>query len=137
MPHDCVQYKEDIGTCSYRCDNGEPSDRFYCKVGSLTILTTNEEIMRELFYNGPVMVGLIIYEDFMNYESGIYKYVTGDEIGGHAMKMVGYGHDETEGLFWYLQNQWSEDWGEKGFVRIKAGEIGIDSVAMACMPDLI
>ena len=53
------------------------------------------------------------------------------------MKLVGYGYDETEGLFWELQNQWTTAWGEDGFVRIKHGEIGIDSIAIACMPDLI
>ena len=84
-----------------------------------------------------MMVGLRIYEDFMNYQSGIYKHVTGDEIGGHAMKLVGYGIDDIEGLYWVAQNQWTEEWGEKGFIRVKAGEIGLDSVAIACMPDLI
>ncbi len=49
-------------------------------------------------------MGLRIYEDFMNYESGIYKYVSGEMIGGHAMKLIGYGEDEVEGLYWILQN---------------------------------
>jgi cathepsin B len=103
----------------------------------MVIATTHKEIMTELYHNGPMMVGLMIYEDFMNYGSGIYKHVAGDEMGGHAMKLLGYGHDEQEGLYWELQNQWTEEWGEKGYVRVKAGEIGIDSVAVSCMPDLI
>ena len=53
------------------------------------------------------------------------------------MKLIGYGTDDQEGLFWLLQNQWTEEWGEKGFVRIKHGEIGIDSVALSCIPDLV
>ena len=52
--------------------------------------------------NGPMLMGLSIYEDFMNYESGIYKYTYGQEIGGHAMKVVGYGEDPEEGLYWEL-----------------------------------
>jgi cathepsin B len=103
----------------------------------MVIATTHKEIMTELYRNGPMMVGLMIYEDFMNYGSGIYKHITGEEMGGHAMKLLGYGHDEKEGLYWELQNQWTEEWGEKGYVRVRAGEIGIDSVAVSCMPDLI
>ena len=53
------------------------------------------------------------------------------------MKLVGYGEDEKVGLYWILQNQWTIEWGEQGFVRVKAGEIGIDSVALSCLPDII
>jgi hypothetical protein len=74
VPSDCIAYKEDLGLCSYRCDNGEStgSDRYYCKIGSMVIATTHKEIMTELYHNGPMMVGLMIYEDFMNYADGIY-----------------------------------------------------------------
>lgn len=58
--------------------------------------------MRELKKNGPMMMGLMIMEDFLNYESGIYKHTTGGQIGGHAMKLLGWGHDDEEGLFWVL-----------------------------------
>ena len=43
-------------------------------------------------------------EDFYNYESGIYKYTVGENVGGHAMKLVGYGQAPVEGLYWELQN---------------------------------
>ena len=88
--------------------------------------------------NGPMMVGLSIYEDFTSYKSGIYHHVTGNMVGGHAIKLLGWGHDEEDGsLFWICQNQWSEQWGEKGFVNVRAGEIGLDSMALACDPDII
>ena len=51
------------------------------------------------------------------------------------MKLVGYGEDPKEGLYWELQNQWTTEWGEEGFIRIKHGEIGIDTIAIACMPE--
>ena len=34
--------------------------------------TERTEIKAELRENGPLMMGLIIYEDFLNYESGVY-----------------------------------------------------------------
>jgi len=50
------------------------------------------------------MMGLQIYEDFMNYAEGIYMKTSGENIGGHAMKLIGYGEDEVHGLYWELQN---------------------------------
>jgi hypothetical protein len=41
--------------------------------------------------NGPMMVGLNVFEDFINYESGIYEHVGGQLIGGHAIKLIGWG----------------------------------------------
>ena len=124
--------------CTYRCEDGiSPYDKYYCKTGSMTIATTHERIMRDLVDNGPMMLGLQIYEDFMNYKEGIYVKTTGENIGGHAMKLVGYGLDPTLGLYWEMQNQWTTEWGDEGFIKIKAGEIGIDSVGLSCMPDLI
>jgi len=68
----------------------------------MQIPTNREAIKKELVENGPMMMGLEIYEDFMNYQSGVYKHVTGEFLGGHAMKLVGYGHDNDEGLYWIL-----------------------------------
>ena len=100
----CVPYEESSGFCTYRCsDGGKTSyDKYYCKPGTLAIAVTHDEIKRELVNNGPMLMGLQIMEDFMSYESGIYKHVTGENIGGHAMKLVGYGIDEKEGLYWEL-----------------------------------
>lgn len=97
-----------------------------------------EDIQRELFTNGPMMVGLSVYEDFTNYKSGIYKHVAGQMVGGHAIKLIGWGHDdEGDGsLYWVCQNQWNTVWGEEGFIKVKAGEIGLDSMALGCDPDI-
>lgn len=40
--------------------------------------------------NGPVMVGLTVYEDFINFGKGVYKYTAGELVGGHAMKLIGW-----------------------------------------------
>ena len=54
------------------------------------------------------------------------------------MKMIGWGNDDTDGsLYWILQNQWGTDWGMDGFIYVKAGEIGIDALALGCMPDFV
>ena len=135
----CMPYKEEQSFCSYRCSDGGKTayDKYYCKQGSIAIAVNYEEIKKELVMNGPMLMGLQIMEDFMSYESGIYVHTTGENIGGHAMKLIGYGEDPEVGLYWELQNQWTQSWGEDGYVRIKHGEIGIDSIGIACLPDLI
>jgi len=79
--------------------------------------------------------GFDVYSDFMNYKSGVYVHKTGDLEGGHAVKMIGWGHDSSSGLdYWICANSWNTTWGEKGFFRIKMGECGIDSAVYACTP---
>jgi len=41
---------------------------------------------------------------------------------GHALLAVGYGTTEEGVPYFLLRNSWSEDWGEAGYMRIKAGD---------------
>lgn len=61
----------------------------------------------------------------MNYGSGIYTYQTGERIGKHAVKLLGYG--EENGIkFYTCENQWGANWGEKGYFRVAIGQVNID-----------
>jgi len=44
-----------------------------------------------LVTNGPVTAAFTVYEDFVAYKSGVYKHTTGSALGGHAVKILGYG----------------------------------------------
>jgi cathepsin B len=53
----------------------------------------------------------------MSYKSGIYQHLTGTQLGGHAVKVIGYGIED--GLsYWLCQNSWSTTWGEGGYFKI-------------------
>ena len=78
-----------------------------------------------------------MYEDFYSYKEGIYEYVAGGLISGHVIRTVGWGHDEDGHLYWICQNQWTDQWGDQGYINIKAGEIGIDTWSVSCMPDIV
>ena len=44
-------------------------------------------------------------------------------MGGHAVKIVGWGHDDASNLdFWTVANSWTANWGEEGFFRIEMGQ---------------
>ena len=102
---------------------------------SIKWLMNPEAIKKDLYENGPVNTGFKVYEDFRNYKSGIYKHTTGEMLGGHAVKIVGWGK-EGDQEYWIVQNSWSPSWGEDGFFKIAFGDCGIDSGATSAKPSL-
>ena len=51
--------------------------------------------------------------------------MTGDDLGGHAIKIIGWGNDN--GIdYWLCVNSWGDSWGDKGTFKIKQGNCGID-----------
>lgn len=39
----------------------------------------------------------------------------------HAVNLVGYGTDTTDGPYWILRNQWGTGWGQKGYMKMARG----------------
>ena len=39
-------------------------------------------------------------QDFAHYKSGVYKYITGDVMGGHAVKLIGWGTTDDGEDYW-------------------------------------
>jgi len=60
----------------------------------------------------------MVFRDFMTYKSGIYVYTSGEPLGGHAVKMIGYGREN--GIdYWICANSWGPNWGDNGYFKIK------------------
>jgi cathepsin B len=91
-----------------------------------------EQMQTELMTKGTLSVSMTVYEDFEAYSSGVYQHVTGKSLGGHAIKMVGWGVDNGT-PYWICVNSWNDSWGEKGQFRIKRGnnECGIEGGVVA------
>lgn len=85
--------------------------------------------------NGPIEVAFTVYEDFVTYKSGVYTHHSGKKLGGHAVKMVGWGV-ENGTPYWLLVNSWNETWGDQGTFKIRRGvnECGIESGCVAALP---
>jgi cathepsin B len=134
----CFPYTSGDGSvpsCATKCVDGSAYKKYKCKSGSVVEATNPTQIKAEIYQNGPMETGFSVYQDFMNYKSGIYKYTSGGLLGGHAVKMVGWG-SENGVDYWICANSWSTKWGEQGFFRIKTGEVGIDQAVYACAPEL-
>ncbi|CAG5118286.1 unnamed protein product [Candidula unifasciata] len=100
-------------------------------------ISGEQKIMQDLVDNGPVTAAFQVYDDFLNYKSGVYKYTTGQLKGGHAVKILGYGVENGE-KYWLVANSWNEDWGDKGYFKILRGtdECGIEDLIVAGEPKL-
>jgi cathepsin B len=87
--------------------------------------------------HGPVEAAFTVYSDFPNYKSGVYHYTSGSQLGGHAIKIIGWGVENGEN-HWIVVNSWNEDWGDRGTFKIRRGtnECGIEGGVVAGIPKL-
>ncbi|KAI6234304.1 Peptidase [Aphelenchoides fujianensis] len=77
---------------------------------------------------GSVVATFDVYEDFYLYSAGVYAHTSGEYVGGHAVRIVGWG--VKGGMpFWTAGNSWGAAWGEKGFFRIRrnTNEVNFES----------
>lgn len=81
-----------------------------------TVLLT----MNALNIRGTVQAFMLVYQDFFTYSSGVYHHVTGEYVGAHLIRIIGYG--TLNGVdYWLCANTWGTSWGINGFFMIKRG----------------
>lgn len=118
----CMPYTAGNGTsgqCRDSCVTDEPEKAFKCPAGHApSVWDTAAEMQRAIQTYGAVESAFMVYSDFMHYESGVYKHTGGKLLGGHAIKVVGWGHDDEDQLYWIVQNSWGPEWGMGGFFQI-------------------
>ncbi|VDM55547.1 unnamed protein product [Angiostrongylus costaricensis] len=163
-----VHYKQCQGelyptnACERSCQEGYAvpyeEDKHYGS-SSYAVAADVATIQKEIMLHGPVEASFEVYGDFVHYSSGIYRLTGGDILGGHAVKMIGWG-TENGVDYWLCANSWNTDWGENGkpssppsrisprflfthenirnprFFRIRRGtdECGIESGVVAGLP---
>ncbi|KAK5873815.1 hypothetical protein PBY51_018820 [Eleginops maclovinus] len=134
----CTGEEGDTPNCVFKCETGYTpdykADKHFGK-SSYSVLSEEEQIQSEIFKNGPVEGAFTVYEDFPLYKTGVYQHVSGPALGGHAIKMLGWG--EEDGVrYWLCANSWNTDWGDNGFFKILRGSdhCGIESGVVAGIP---
>lgn len=126
--------------CELKCQDGYPksyNDDLHFGLSAYAVSKKATEIQKEIMTNGPVEVAFTVYDDFETYQGGVYTHVAGKSLGGHAVKMIGWGVDNGT-PYWLCANSWNEDWGEKGFFRILRGvdECGIEGGVVGGIPKI-
>ncbi|XP_028295271.1 cathepsin B-like [Gouania willdenowi] len=131
-------HSEETPPCDKVCIDGYalsyPKDKHFGR-RAYSVPSDQTQIMTELYKNGPVEAAFSVYADFLQYKSGVYQHVTGEMLGGHAIKILGWG-EESGTPYWLAANSWNTDWGDKGFFKIKRGndECGIESEVVTGTP---
>ena len=74
----------------------------------------------EIMHYGPITASMVVYNDFLNYTSGVYRVNSDTAVGAHAVKIIGWGSDPEP--YWLVQNSWTTRWGEGGYFRIRRGD---------------
>lgn len=124
--------------CDKHCESGYngtySADKHYAK-SSYNVPSDVDQIRAEIMNHGPVEAAFSVYSDFLTYKSGVYQHVSGTMLGGHAVKILGWGV-ENGTPYWLIANSWNNDWGDQGFFKILRGndECGIESEIVAGLP---
>jgi len=124
-------------SCHKECQNNatwKDSKHFVSKYFDVD----SSKIEAEIMANGPVAAAFSVYEDFLSYKSGVYQHTTGQLLGGHVIKIIGFGTTSDGVKYWQCQNSWTESWGNLGFFNILRGsdECGIEEDVSAGVPKL-
>jgi cathepsin L len=118
--------------CEYNLDNLTP----VAGLSGYNILEPNsvEAVMDFVANQGPLAVA-VAASDWGWYSGGVFDGCSYDDniALNHAVVLVGYGTDETEGDYWIVRNSWGPGWGENGHIRLKresTAMCGVNSTPM-------
>ncbi|MFQ6635502.1 hypothetical protein Gotur_034659 [Gossypium turneri] len=84
-----------------------------------SVPTNSEQELLKAVSNQPVAVSIEgSGTDFRHYSSGIFNGYCGTNLD-HAVTIVGFGTSDDGTDYWLVKNQWGEDWGENGYIRMQ------------------
>jgi len=124
--------------CPSQCNDTENwNNVLHYLSNAYDVASNSSAIQTEIMTNGPVEACFTVYEDFLSYKSGVYQYTTGDALGGHCIKIIGWGV-ENNLPYWLCNNSWTTYWGDKGQFKILRGadECGIEDDVVAGTPSV-
>eukprot|EP00122_Pirum_gemmata_P016020 Pgem_evm1s14973 len=102
-------------------DNSKLIPKKIIKVGDFRKgKATDVDMMSALKIYGPLSI-TVSANTWKPYNGGVMQLKdcpAAKEGNDHAVLLVGYGTDETDGDYWIVKNSWGTYWGEGGYVRI-------------------
>jgi len=127
---DCIPFTARDGQCPKRCMNGKNITpvmivhaESYGIPWNNTPETLVQAIQSEIMNYGPVQANFLVFEDFYQYNDGVYQRSKNAHLtGSHAVRIIGWGTDDDSHLdYWLVANSWGTNWGEGGFFKIRRG----------------
>jgi len=89
-------------------------------------------IQKDIMKYGSASAAFTVYADFPTYKHGVYAHTAGARLGGHAVKIMGWGTESGQD-YWLVANSWNDQWGDRGTFKIVRGknDCGIESQVSA------
>jgi cathepsin B len=124
----CAPYDSGSGTSPSchkgTCDSGSAWSKTYY-AGSYQSLTGGiSQYQTELYNHGPLQACFTVYNNFYTFfdahPTGIYQSASGGVVGGHCVKLIGWG--VSNGInYWTFANSWDTTWGDSGYFKMQRG----------------
>jgi len=121
--------------CTQTCTDSENWSDSLHYLDNVYYVSNVTSMQMEIMTNGPIEACFTVYSDFLTYKSGVYQYTTGDELGGHCIKIIGWGVENSL-PYWLCNNSCTTYWGDVGQFKILRGsdECGIEDDVVAGIP---
>ncbi|UYV60952.1 CTSL [Cordylochernes scorpioides] len=122
-------YKAEDDYCHYNKSNIGATCKGYKKINE-----DEESLKQALAAEGPISIGIDVWDNFIDYKGGLYNNPNCHNDRGslnHAVLLVGYGQENGMD-YWLVKNSWTESWGEKGYIKMsrnKNNQCGIATYA--------
>ncbi|HDH96123.1 MAG TPA: hypothetical protein ENF73_00160, partial [Proteobacteria bacterium] len=111
--------------CSNTCSDWQSQAR---RVNYWGYVPNNITSIKSAIYNhGPVAAAVFACDDWYYYQEGeVYSHPGScSDCTPHGIVIMGW---DDAGQYWIIKNSWTAAWGEGGYMRIKWGTCGIDTV---------
>lgn len=79
------------------------------------------EIKRALL-RGPLVSSMILFEDLQFFGGGVYRHIRGNQIGSHAIVLVGWKDADQA---WIARNSWGDGWGDGGYFEVAWDDLSL------------
>jgi hypothetical protein len=92
-----------------------------------------QSMMIDIMTYGPLTVAIDLFVNFYQFNpvTEVYNQSSGSYVGGHAVKVVGWGVTSGGMPYWIVANSWNTWWGNQGYFMFLRGAnlCGIESHA--------
>lgn len=143
MIGEAYQYMRDVGGVSMVCNGNieeyscqeKPGCKKFRPDVVYPVIDQSEsdpaevQMMKDIFLYGPLTIGYMVYSGFEQFFSSpdnakaVFSSTSplGQQMGGHAVDIVGWGTSQAGTKYWLVRNSWGPYWADGGYFRIQRG----------------
>jgi C1A family cysteine protease len=115
------QFTETVDALNYKIADAIRLSSTNSTFSSSEKITIKNAIKNAIANKSPVVFGMNCFASFQEL-STVWNGVKDQNLGGHAMCIIGYDDNKYGGAF-EVMNSWGTNWGENGFVWIKYDDL--------------